>query len=383
MSPLSRDDLKMLMERRPGWHVSLYMPTHRAGVETQQNAIRCRNLLRQATDLLLASDLPARDVETLLAPVQPLLSNFDFWQHQQDSLALFLAPDVFQVYCLPLACPELVVVTQRFHIKPLLPLLSDDGQFFVLALSQNQVRLLQCTRYSVMEVELPNVPQSLAEALKYTDFEKQLQFHTGTPSGTGRRAAIFHGHGVGVDDAKERIVEYFRQIDRGVSEVLRNGQAPLVLAGVEYLLPLYKEVTSSPQVIETGITGNPEGIRAETFQQQAWPLVEPYFRQGQEEAVARYQRYAGTGQAINDIGDILPAAYHGRVDTLFVAVGVQQWGTFDPETQTIQVAQEAAPEHEDLLDCAAVYTFLTRGTVYAVAPGNVPDDGPIAAVLRY
>jgi hypothetical protein len=223
----------------------------------------------------------------------------------------------------------------------------------------------------------------LAEALQYTDFEKQLQFHTGTPSGTGKRAALFHGHGVGVDDAKERIVEYFRQIDRGVSEVLRNGQTPLVLAGVEYLLPLYKEITSSSQVMETGITGNPEGLRAETLQQQAWPLVEPYFRQGQEEAVARYRRYAGTGQALNDISAILLAAYHGRIDTLFVAVGVQQWGTFDPETQMLQMAQEAAPEYEDLLDCAAVYTFLASGTVYAVTPGNVPDDGPIAAVLRY
>jgi len=42
-----------------------------------------------------------------------------------------------------------VVVSDRFHLKPLLPLLTGDGRFYILALSQNQVRLLQGTRYSV------------------------------------------------------------------------------------------------------------------------------------------------------------------------------------------------------------------------------------------
>jgi hypothetical protein len=39
--------------------------------------------------------------------------------------------------------------SDRFHLKPLLPLLTGDGRFYILALSQNQVRLLQGTRYSV------------------------------------------------------------------------------------------------------------------------------------------------------------------------------------------------------------------------------------------
>ena len=68
---------------------------------------------------------------------------------------------------------------------------------------------------------------------------------------------------------------------------------------------------------------------------------------------------------------------------MFVACNTHQWGTFDPNTQDIQVAQDAAPEHEDLLDCAAIHTFLNSGTVYAVAADQVPDAGPLAAVLRY
>ena len=41
---------------------------------------------------------------------------------------------------------ELMVVAPGFHVMPLLALLTGDGLFYVLALSQNQVRLLAGTR---------------------------------------------------------------------------------------------------------------------------------------------------------------------------------------------------------------------------------------------
>src|SRR5207249_2419696 len=135
MTLVSKEDLITLTERQPGWHVSIFLPMHRGGVETLQNPVRCKNLLRQAEEHLLAHGLRRSQVQEFLAPVQQLVADYDFWQHQSAGLALFIAPTVFQFYRLPLAFEELVVVMQRFYIKPLLPLLSGDGQFYVLALS--------------------------------------------------------------------------------------------------------------------------------------------------------------------------------------------------------------------------------------------------------
>jgi Bacterial archaeo-eukaryotic release factor family 3 len=279
------------------------------------------------------------------------------------------------------------VVTRRFHIRPLWPLLSEDGQFYILALSQNQVRLLECTRYSVNQVTLPNTPTSLAEALQYNDSERQLQFHTKTQTlarpGSGERGAIFFGTGAAAEDNKNDLVEYFRQVDHGLAAVVQHAHIPVVLAGVEYLLPLYKAVTTHAAVVEPGMTGNPDELPAETLHEHAWTLVEPLFRQAQEEAVARYQRYAGTGRTSSDLTETVLAASYGRVETVFVALGVQCWGVFDPETQDIDVVPEETPEAEDLLDCAALHTFLNSGTVYAVPPDQVPAPAPLAAILRY
>jgi hypothetical protein len=71
------------------------------------------------------------------------------------------------------------------------------------------------------------------------------------------------------------------------------------------------------------------------------------------------------------------------VEFLFVAVGLQRWGTFDQATNGVRVHEEAEPGDEDLMDLAAVHTFLNGGKVYAVKPDHVPGDAPLAAVFRF
>jgi hypothetical protein len=111
--------------------------------------------------------------------------------------------------------------------------------------------------------------------------------------------------------------------------------------------------------------------------------VQPHFQLAQQGAADQYRQLVGTGRASGDISAIVTAAYDGRIATLFVAITVQQWGIFRSESREVEVHQEAAAGDEDLLDVAATYTLLRRGTVYAVAPEYLPDATPAAAILRY
>jgi len=54
-----------------------------------------------------------------------------------------ISPEVFLYYRLPIEFQELVVVSDQFHLKPLLYLINNDGRFYLLALSQNDVRFLR------------------------------------------------------------------------------------------------------------------------------------------------------------------------------------------------------------------------------------------------
>jgi hypothetical protein len=383
MSLLIQGELKKLIEERGMCCLSIYMPTHRTAPESKQDPIRFKNILREAEQRLKTNGLCVADTRRLLKPAKSLLKNSIFWQYQTDGLAVFISPDFFHLYHFPIVFQELLVITDRFHLKPLLSVFSHDGQFYVLALSQNEVRLFQCTRSSCHQVELEGVPRNLAETLKYDVPEKQLQFHTRTPPGTGQRAAMFHGHGAGIDDAKVNVLRYFNEIDHGLQNLLREEKAPVVLAGVEYLLPIYKEANTFLNLMEKGITGNPEGVKPQDLHKQAWEIVEPYFLKTQEKAAERYRQFVGSERASKDLKVIVPAAYEGRVDLLFVAVGIQYWGSFHPHTHAVDLHQEAEPGDEDLLDFAAIHTLLHGGIVFAVEPQEVPDEASIAALFRY
>ena len=385
MKQLSRAELEALMAARDGHCVSLYAPMIQAGPDTQQNPIRFKNLLRRAGEALEERGLKPREAERFLAPAAELLGDSPFWQHQSSGLAVFVAEGFFRTYRLPVEVRELAVVEDRFHLKPLLPMLSGDGRFYVLALSQKRVRLLEATRHSVRELDLGDLPTSLNEAVGYEVEETHLQFHTGTSGRTrgGVRPAVFHGQGGGEDDVKLEIQKFFNLLDRGIAALIADRSAPLVLAGVEFLFPLYRQVSEHPHLVDGGVPGNADELPADELHRRAWPVVEPEFTRDQEEARRRFRELLGTGQASSRLEEVLTAAHDGRVDTLFVALGVRRWGSFDPAERTLELADHNGPGTEDLVDLAATRTLLTGGTVYAVAPEHVPDHAEVAAVYRY
>jgi hypothetical protein len=130
-----------------------------------------------------------------------------------------------------------------------------------------------------MDVVMPVDLQVLVkpQALQYDDPERQLQFHTGTPAGGDRRAATFHGEGTGTDDAKTNLLRFFPQVDRAVVRVIKNPSVPLVVASVDYLIPLYRTANTHPSLLQDGVPGTPEGLRSDELHARAWPLVEPRF----------------------------------------------------------------------------------------------------------
>jgi hypothetical protein len=84
---------------------------------------------------------------------------------------------------------------------------------------------------------------------------------------------------------------------------------------------------------------------------------------------------------LNDLAAIVVAAAQGQIQFLFVALGQERWGTFDPGTHKVEVHARAEPGDEDLVNLAAVWALSHKATVYAVAPEDVPDRAPLAAIF--
>ena len=230
MDNFTQEDFERLVQVRGACCLSLYMPTERVVPQTQQNPTRFKNLLAQA-EARLASEYGKAppEIEALLRPVMPLVNDAEFWRHQSDGLALFLTDEGDMTeYRLSLRFEETVVLSDRLYVKPLLPILSGDGRFYVLALSQNKVRLLQGARYTMDELELKNIPQSLEDALDLDDTERHLH-HTAVRAG-GAGPGLLRSHGVGKGELEKEQIRPLR-VGTGANATLAT-RAPLVLAGV-------------------------------------------------------------------------------------------------------------------------------------------------------
>jgi Bacterial archaeo-eukaryotic release factor family 7 len=379
MRPLTTQELVALADERDGPRVSVFLPTQGPG-STRQDPIRLRNLLREA-EHRLAGGLRHSEVRDLLAPGLELAADAAVWREAAaGGLALFLGGDGPRRRRLPYRPRELVVVGDRFHVKPLLPLLCGDGHFYLLALSQHRVRLFQGDRDRLRELALPDVPAGLAEAMRLEDRQEQLQLHqTGPARPGGRPAAVFHGHGVGTDDAKDRILRFFRDVDHGVQHAVGDGRAPLVLAAVDYLRPLYRAASSHPRILAQGLSGNPDHLGARELHRRAWRLVGDRFRSDQRGVAGRCRALERRGRATGDLRRIVPAAVGGRVESLLVPMGSEQWGTLDPATGAAQLHRRWRPGDVDLFDLAAVETLRHGGTAYPLPAAQTRP----AAILRY
>ena len=294
--PISRSHFEFLSREHHEACVSIFLPTHRTFPEFKQDPIRLKDLVRQADSGL--KDLGYRPVKVreLLAPARELIEieREGFWSGA-DGLAIFLSRSFFQYFRLPISFEDLVTVTDRFEISPLLPLFTAGGRFYILALSRNHVRLIECTPYAWAELDIPNVPRSEDEALKYDVRQSVLQLHSGAGGrARGKEAAVFTGQGIGVDDEKTRTLEFVYAVERGIRRRLREHE-PLVLAAVEDLEAVYRKVNRHRGLLEHGVHGNPDRLSSSELHKAGWEVARTYFDEEKRRAIATYTRTARSG----------------------------------------------------------------------------------------
>ncbi|GJL70539.1 MAG: hypothetical protein NPIRA06_31740 [Nitrospirales bacterium] len=380
---ITTHDLQDLLEKKENPCVSLYMPTHPAGPEIRQDPIRLKNLLKKTEQQLTEQGIRSTDARTWLEPLSKLLEDEHFWRHQNQGLAMYVAKDWHRIFRLPLSFPELIMVESRCYLKPILPVFMYGGTFYLLALSQNQIRFFQGSQEGLQELHVPDIPLSMEEANQTAGGEQSLQWHTKAPNAGDQRAAMFHGQGGGDDEAKSRISQFFQQVAKGLHEFLHDAQAPLYLTGVEYLIPIYKDVNTYPHTKEEGVTGNADEKSLHELHRQVWPVVKADADHGIEEAKNKCEEFLGTSKASHDLKTVVLAAHEGKIDTLFVAREIQQWGRIDVMQNQVETEPTKSAESQEILDFAVVQMLLKKGTVYALPQEKMPGSTSLAAIFRY
>ncbi len=379
---LSRELFTELATYKNDCCISILLPTNSAGMEAgeQSDAIRVKNALQQAASRLEAKGWNRDAIKTLMEPGYTLAQNEDFRTGRSQGLALFIATGFFKFIKTPMPVHEDLVVESSFYVTPLVPILTTTEEFYVVAISKKQVKLFRGDAFGMEYITVPGLKNGLGDAPVPDSSESTFRLSEG-----GGGAASYHGHGGGnnVDD-KALIATALEAADDVLwKEVLHDKTAPLLIAGVEYLIPIYKSVADYKYIWDEVLTGSYEHMDTPALYAQAREKMQPLFEKKQQKALALYGNQSATELTSSIADDVIPAAYYGRVAHLFVQKGAHIWGLFDEAANELQIQENEQEASEDLIDNAVVKTLQMGGDVYLLEAAQMPADAPLAAIMRY
>jgi hypothetical protein len=251
--------------------------------------------------------------------------------------------------------------------------------FYLLALSQNHVRLLRCTPASSELVPFPEgTPTSLEEWLNTRAPNHAPERDAGSPDSDGRREGNFTSV-TDRDNKDQHIANFFRAVNHAALEILRNETAPLVLCGVEYERVIYRQNNTYPALLEEGVQGSPESLKGGEMHARALEVVQEYFARPAQKALQSWEKLGGSTRVATAFGEVVKAAFEGRVAHLFAVDGTQTMGVFDRATMQMRVQGR----QEDLVNAAALQTLAFGGDVFILKPEDMPAGGQMNAILRF
>ncbi len=376
MRPFTVGDLQELLGERKGPCISVFLPTHRRADGATEDRLRFKNIVDEVKRKLEAVINP-RAVPRLVEPFAPYLGS-EFWRDSLDGLAVFAAPGFLRHWRVAMELPERVIVSDTFHVRPLIRYLQSERRWCVLSLTAGAASFFEGTPSGLSAKDVEGMPGTPEEADIAGHEKPGLSSHS---AGGGRR--VFHASGE-PRSAREDVARWFRAVDQAICAQLRDEHSPLVLAGAARLQSAYRAVSRYSYIAPEGVEGNFGRAKPDAIHERAAPIADAALKASESQAVEEYQRLNGAQRSSDDLEIVAAAAVAGRVRRLLIARGRIVRGVFDRVTG--EVRKRAAREDafgDDVLDDLAGAVLARGGEVLVVERQRMPTKSPVAAVLRW
>jgi hypothetical protein len=364
----TRSEFKALNDLRSDACVSIYLKTTPLTQESDASRIELGNLCRQAREQLEADSFDKRRLASLMEEFDVLAQDEEFWRLQANSLAVLATPDSLRTFRLANHLTPMVEVADRFHLNPLLRAITFPHSAYILAFSENAVRLVE------MDADLP------ATTLKIDGMPKSAASAAGKSTINDRSPS---GRIHGLEGQNVRLQQYARKVDAALRPLLTGREIPMILAATGRMMSVFRAVNSYPYLLPGGIETSPDRISDADLAQAARPVLDAAYAGEIEELKALYEKRAGEGRATTDISDAARAATFGAVGWLMVDIDSVIPGTVDEETGAVAFAEGADARSYGVVDEIAGRALSSGARVLGVRRADLPGQADLAAILRY
>jgi hypothetical protein len=298
--------------------------------------------------------IASHDIASFLAPLEAEAAAVIDSTKGPATFIFVRSPDVCESFRTRyLIGQPIAAVDEGFHMRPLLALASKRLDFYILALSLNHTRILKCTDESFEPARFPR--NAGTEAAGIVPGASQAEIH----------AKPVHDR----DHPDDQLGHFYREVDRDVNALLKDGHPPLVVAGTEHEVALFYRLTTYPACVKPGIHGLPDRLTDDEVYRLALESVRSVTTGKTNHALENFDKKVGTGHASPDIQVIADAASGGRVEHMFLRENAS--------------ASESFEAGSDLFDKAAAQTLRHGGDVRILPEALMPGGATVCAIFRY
>lgn len=359
----SRAEIETLTKVRSSAALSIYLPTSPLTQETHHDRLVFKNQIRDGLEKLESSGVGSDDMKAIGEALEEIEDDEDFWRFQARSLAVLVTPGKTVTFRLPHALNARVEASDRFFVKPLIRAITTPQSAYVLALSQNGVRLVEVTGdLPAVEIKVDGLPKDAASA-------------AGKASILGREPKNRLQGGEG---QKVRLGMFCREIDRALRVVLAGSELPLILAAVQPLDAIFRSINSYPHLVGESIGGNSDETTDSDLAQASRAILDKVHDEELKGLHELFGQRSNEGRTTTDVAHAARAATFGAISTLIVDIDDEETGTVH-EDGSIEIGSGS----HGLLDQIAALALNSGARVLGERREDIPGGGSFAAILRY
>jgi hypothetical protein len=382
-------EFKALAAVRGDICVSLYLPTSPHPDHAHANRIAFKDLAKEALVQLVEAGTHKRRLEPLAEQFGHLagLDDVDvqdldhirklqhqkpndldqFWKHQAHGLGVLATPNSLRTFRLPYAPKPLAEVADRYHLTPLVRAMTSPHDLFVLALSEESVRLIHVVaNLPPAAVDVPQLPKNADQATR------RPSIHVRAP----------RGHLQNLEGEKILLHLYARRIDQALRGVLAGRATPLVLAAAEPIASVFRSVNSHPQLVDEAVLEDATHMTDRQIADLALPILNRLYARELKDLIARFDELKPR-RATTDVSYAAHAATAGAVDSLLVDLDAVIPGLVSEVDGSVTYATNDDAETYSVVDEVARRALCTGARVLGAKRDDLPNRAPLIAILRY
>ncbi|MDI6453191.1 hypothetical protein [Peloplasma aerotolerans] len=360
---------------------SIYQETSRHLTENKRDALVFKNLIKEVEGSL-REKYDKKEIKPLMEMFSEIENASTFWSHTYDGIALFASLDECIIYNLKKPISTLAVVSDTFHIKPLIHYFQIAQTYQILDLDAHSFQLFEGTPYHIEKIELSDSIQTTKDEILGTEKTDPYQTH-GTYGGSSGKST-FHGHGGKKAEDEIDLERFFRQVDLIIDEnISKKSKCPLILLAPTEYHALFLEMSNNLFLEPKAISGSYDTLGKEETKKQIELLNIERLNQKTEKLINQYHQLRPSEKSSDQLIEIISAVIDGRVETLFIELDKIIPGHIDLVNKKMKTKDLANPEIDDILDDLAQYTLEKNGHVYILSKEDMPTESGAAAIYRY